>query len=139
MKKSESFRSKYKLYIIYTIFMIFFWLWQVIDWWIIRAWNDPIWHVLFYLALMPLVSFIFWILIWNTSKWWIFPFYVLVATLFVFVFFANWWLKIVMNFGDLLWYGFIYIICPSFCASIIWVLITKVVLLFWRLFKHRCK
>ena len=137
MKKSESFRSKYKLYIIYTIFMIFFWLWQVIDWWIIRAWNDPIWHALFYLALMPLVSFIFWILIWNTSKWWIFPFYVLVATLFVFIFFANWWLKIVMNFGDLLWYGFIYIIFPSFWASIIWVLITKVVLLIWKLFKHK--
>ena len=137
MKKSESFRSKYKLYIIYTIFMIFFWLWQVIDWWIIRAWNDPIWHALFYLALMPLVSFIFWILIWNTSKWWIFPFYVLVATLFVFIFFANWWLKIVMNFGDLLWYGVIYIIFPSFWASIIWVLITKVVLLIWKLFKHK--
>lgn len=41
-----------------------------------------------------------------------FPLYALIVTLFVFLFFANWGLRIGMNCESLLWYGFIYIICP---------------------------
>ena len=137
MKKSESFRSKYKLNIIYLTLMILFWIWQVLDWRVIRAWNDPIWHVLFYLVFMPFVSFIFWVIVWDTHKWRIFPIYALIITLFVFLFFANWGLRIGMNCESLLWYGFIYIICPSFWAAIIWVIITRMVLLIWKLFKHK--
>ena len=137
MKKTESFRSKYKLNIIYLTLMILFWVWQVLDWRVIRAWNDPIWHVLYYLAFMPFVSFIFWIIFWNTPKWWMFPLYALIVTIFVFIFFANWWLKLSMNLNDLLWFGFIYIICPSFCAAILWVIITRIVLLIWKLLNKR--
>ena len=139
MKKSESFRKKYKLNIIYLTLMILFWIWQVLDWRVIRAWNDPIWHVLFYLVFMPFVSFIFWVIVWDTHKWRIFPIYALIITLFVFLFFANWGLRIGMNCESLLWYGFIYIICPSFWAAIIWVIITRMVLLIWRLFKKHKK
>ena len=137
MKKTESFRSKYKLNIIYLILMIFFWIWQVLDWWIIRAWNDPIWHVLFYLVFMPFVSFIFWVIVWNTHKWRAFPIYALIITLFVFLFFANWGLRIGMNYESLLWYGFIYIICPSFWAAIIWIILARIAILLWHLFKHK--
>ena len=137
MKKSESFWSKYKLNIIYLTLMILFWIWQVLDWWIIRAWNDPIWHVLFYLVFMPFVSFIFWVIVWNTHKWRTFPIYALIITLFVFLFFANWGLRIGMNCESLLWYWFLYIICPSFWAAILGVIITRMVLLIWKLFKHK--
>lgn len=134
MKKSKLLRDKYKLNIIYLILMILFWVWQVLDW---HFWfNDPLWHVVFYLAFIPFVSFIFWIIFWKTNKWWMFPLYALIVTLFVFLFFANWWLKVSMNFNDLLWYGFIYIICPSFWASILGVTITRIVLLVLRLLKH---
>lgn len=137
MKKSESFRKKYKLNIIYLTLMILFWIWQVLDWRVIRAWNDPIWHVLFYLVFMPFVSFIFWVIVWNTHKWRIFPIYTLIITLFVFLFFANWGLRIGMNCESLLWYGFIYIICPSFWAAILGVIITRMVLLIWRLINKK--
>jgi len=134
---TESFRNKYKLYIIYLIFMIFLWIRQVLDWWVFRLWDDPIWHLLFYFAFMPFFSFLFWILIWGSHKWWIFPIYALLVTIFVFVFFSNWWLKILMNLQDLCWYSFLYIVCPSFLAAIIWVIITRIVLLVWKLFKHK--
>ena len=137
MKKSESFRSKYKLSIIYLTLMILFWVWQVLDWRVIRAWNDPIRHVLFYLVFMPFVSFIFWVIVWDTHKWRIFPIYALIITLFVFLFFANWGLRIGMNCESLLWYGFIYIICPSFWAAIIWVILARIAILLWHLFKHK--
>ena len=135
MKESESFRNKYKLYIIYTIFMILLWIWQVLDW---HFWfEDPIWHVVFYLAFMPFVSFIFWVVVWNTLKWRAFPVYALIITLFVFLFFANWGLRIGMNCESLLWYWFLYIVCTSFWASIIWVIIVRITILFWHLFKHK--
>ncbi len=138
MKKSEqTFWEKYKLYIIYSIFMIFLWIWQVLDWRIFRRWHDPIWHLLFYFAFMPFVTFIFWIVIWGTSKWWQFPIFSMLAVILIFLFFANWWLRILMNLESLFEWSFIYIIGPTFLAAIVWVGIARLWLAIRNLLKRR--
>ena len=133
----QTFWEKYKLNIIYSIFIIFLWIWQVLDWQIFKRWHDPIWHLLFYLAIIPFITFIFWIIIWNKSKWWQFSIFSMLAVILIFLLFANWWLKIWMNLYDLFQGALIFIIGPTFLAAIVWVGIAKLWLFIRKLLKKR--
>ena len=121
-KIKQSFFSKYKLHIIYAWIILAFWIWQILDryFWF----EDPIWHLVFYICLIPLVTFIFGIVIWDNSKRWLFPFYAVLVELVVYILLANWW-RIEVNLIDFFSPTLLFIFWLCFGAGFIWVLIRR--------------
>ena len=124
-KIKQSFFSKYKLHIIYAWIILAFWIWQILDryFWF----EDPIWHLVFYICLIPLVTFIFGIVIWDNSKRWLFPFYAALVEFIVYIFLANWW-RIENNLTDLFSVTILFIFWLTFGVWLVWVLIRRLAL-----------
>lgn len=78
---------KYKFVFIYTFIIIGLGFWQLIDWYFIS--EDPIWHIMFYILIIPVISFLYGICIGNEKNCFIMPFIAYIINLFVYIFMAN--------------------------------------------------
>ena len=78
---------KYKFVFIYTFIIIGLGFWQLIDWYFIS--EDPIWHIMFYILIIPLISLLYGIFIGDEKRCFIMPFVAYVINLLVSIFMAN--------------------------------------------------
>ena len=108
--------KKYGYTILYILLMAGTGVWQLLDWY--YGTEDPIWHLLFYIFIMPFLSFIYG-LMYKNVVWIIKLLIVIVLTASVYLFMANGGMS--MDVENL------YIAVPSLVAGIIGVLINGVI------------
>ena len=78
---------KYQHAINYNLIIIGLGLWQLIDWHF--GSEDPIWHIFFYIVVIPIISFIYGIRIGDKKNCFIMPFIAYLVNLIVYIFMAN--------------------------------------------------
>ena len=108
--------KKYGYTILYILLMTGTGVWQLFDWY--YGTEDPIWHLLFYIFVMPFLSFIYGLMEKNAS-WILKLLIVTVMTVSVYLFMANGGMS--LDIEDL------YIAVPSLIAGVIGVLINGII------------
>ncbi len=113
-------KNIHKYFIIYILLMIGMGSWQLIDWYFID--GDPLWHILFYILFIPVISFIFSIKVSNIKKYYTIPIFTLFMTSIIYLLMSNGGITI-----DIwaLYFGII-----SFIVSIIGIIIGKIIIKF---------
>ena len=99
--------KKYGYTIFYILLMIGTGVWQLMDWY--YGTEDPIWHLLFYIFVMPFLSFIYGLMEKNV-EWILKLLIVTVLTVSVYLFMANGGMS--LDIEDL------YIAVPSLVAGV---------------------
>lgn len=129
-------------YLYYTIAMFIIWaiiLCESYFWWnkmmsnfetYIYFWN--------FLLFIPLVSLIYWFIVSQYKKYWLFPFYTLLLTsiiFFLFFFIFSILFKVSTSIDLLTDYFFLLIFFTWFVASILWIIVWWI----WIICKNRVK
>lgn len=71
----------------YILFLLAIGIWQLLDWYF--GSEDPIWHLFFYLVLIPGASFFFGLIGGEKKYPWIYPFVSMFLVDLLYVFMAN--------------------------------------------------
>ena len=116
--RKRPFPDKKNIILYYVLLMLGTGVWQLADWYFGK--EDPLWHLLFYFVVMPLLSFVLGVLAGDGEKAWRLPFGTALLTALIYVFMANG--------GFSFDAGALQLCVPSFFATTAGVLICRAML-----------
>lgn len=119
----KKFMERYGAFALYAALMLATGVWQLLDWHF--GAEDPIWHLFFYLLIMPFLSFGFGLFAGDKRKPWILPLLAGLLSAFVYVFMGNGGFS-----GFSLDGGVLELSAPSVIAASVGVVIRRLLMLF---------
>ena len=119
MNKLKAIIENYKYIFFYILIIICIGIWQLLDWYF--GLEDPIWHLLFYIWIIPILSLVFGIFVSNYKKCFLMPFIAYITNIIVYIIFANGGLSFDIEA--------LYLSIIPFFAMIVGIIIRKVLLL----------
>lgn len=118
---AKRFMERYGATAIYAALMLGTGVWQLLDWHF--GAEDPIWHLLFYLLIMPFLSFGYGFFAGDRYKPWILPLTAGFLSAFVYAFMSNGGLSL-----DIV--GALELCVPSAISAFVGVSIRRLLMLF---------
>jgi len=79
--------KEYSYCMIYVALLLVLGVVQLLDWY--HGSEDPLWHIFFYIMVIPVISFCFGIYAGDRKEAWIFPVFAGILTALVYIFMAN--------------------------------------------------
>lgn len=108
---------KYKFTLSYVLLVLLVGLWSILDW--KYGCEDPLWHLVFYIIIIPILSFIYGVIALKEIKLWLIPFIVFTSITIIWLVFENGGLTFDIE-------GLHIVSIPSIVASIVGIIFRKI-------------
>lgn len=108
---------KYKFTILYILSVHLVGIWSIVDW--NFGTEDPLWHLVFYIIIIPILSFIFGVIVTKEIKVWLIPFIVFISITIIWLVFENGGLALNIE-------GLHIASIPSIVTSILGIIVNKI-------------
>ncbi len=86
-KRNTLLEYKKKIIVCYVLLMLGTGVWQLADWYFGN--GDPLWHLVFYFVVMPVLSFVLGALAGDGQNVWLIPFGSACMSALIYIFMAN--------------------------------------------------